>query len=283
MDVDKELPSTYNGDPTKITKILSNLLVTSIKYTSKGNIILHVKKIVDSSKTIIQYYIETKGSYIDQYDVLNFFNNNEINNNGFNSYTLGLNVAKLYSEMIDGRISFKSNNGRDFSYIFEIEPLINNIMPVGDISSLFTKNEDIRDINLQGKTILVVDDNSLNLKLLSRMLSEYGCSVDQANSGLECIDMVQSKQYDLIFLDHMMPDMDGIHTLYNLKQRASGFDTPVVVLTANAIEGSKEMYLREGFVDYLSKPIDQVELDRVLREQLGIEDDEEEKLIVNNS
>ncbi len=270
MDVDKELPSTYNGDPTKITKILSNLLVTSIKYTSKGNIILHVKKIVDSSKTIIQFYIETKGSYIDQYDVLNFFNNNEINNNGFNSYTLGLNVAKLYSEMIDGRISFKSNNGRDFSYIFEIEPLINNIMPVGDISSLFTKNEDVKDINLQGKAILVVDDNSLNLKLLSRMLSEYGCSVDQANSGLECIDMVQSKQYDLIFLDHMMPDMDGIETLRKIEDIIQN-RPPIIALTANSFDGVKDYYIKEGFTDYLEKPINRERLISELIEILNIE------------
>ena len=76
--------------------------------------------------------------------------------------------------------------------------------------------------------------------------------------------------HDLIFLDHMMPDMDGIQTLYNLKKRAEGFDTPVIVLTANAIEGSKEMYLREGFVGYLSKPIDQKELDNILRKYLNI-------------
>ena len=270
IDIDKELPSTYNGDPTKITKILSNLLITSIKYTSKGNIILHVKKIVDdNSKTIIQFYIETSGSYIDEYDVLNFFNNKESNSNGFNSSTLGLNVAKLYSEMIDGRISFKSNNGRDFSYIFEIEPLINNIMPVGDISSLFTKNENIKDVNLKGKTILVVDDNSLNLKLLSRMLSEFGCSVEQANSGLECIDMVQNKQYDLIFLDHMMPDMDGIETLRKIEDIIEK-RPPIIALTANSFDGVKDYYIKEGFTDYLEKPINRERLIKELIESLNI-------------
>ena len=85
--------------------------------------------------------------------------------------------------------------------------------------------------------------------------------------------MCENEDYDLIFLDHMMPEMDGIHTLYNLKKRANGFDTPVVVLTANAIEGSKDMYLKEGFCDYLSKPINQVELDRILREQLHISEE----------
>ena len=105
------------------------------------------------------------------------------------------------------------------------------------------------------------------------MLKKYNFNITAIKSGLECLNYTKNNKYDLILLDHMMPEMDGIHTLYNLKQRASGFDTPVVVLTANAIEGAKEMYFREGFVDYLSKPIDQVELDRVLREQLKISDD----------
>ena len=118
--------------------------------------------------------------------------------------------------------------------------------------------------------ILLVDDNLLNLKVAEKLLKKYNFNVTSVKSGLECLNYTKGKKYDLILLDHMMPEMDGIHTLYNLKKRATGFTTPVVVLTANAIDGSKEMYLKEGFCDYLSKPIDQVELDRILREQLKI-------------
>ena len=122
--------------------------------------------------------------------------------------------------------------------------------------------------------ILLVDDNLLNIKVAEKLLKPYKFNVTSVRSGLECLNYTKNKKYDLILLDHMMPEMDGIHTLYNLKKRARGFDTPVVVLTANAIEGAKDMYLREGFCDYLSKPINQVELDRVLREQLEIEESE---------
>jgi len=114
----------------------------------------------------------------------------------------------------------------------------------------------------------------LNLKVAEKLLKPYNFKITSLKSGLECLNYTKNKKYDLILLDHMMPEMDGIQTLYNLKKRAHGFDIPVVVLTANAIEGSKEMYLREGFCDYLSKPINQVELDRILREQLKIEESE---------
>lgn len=121
---------------------------------------------------------------------------------------------------------------------------------------------------------MLVDDNTLNLKVAEKLLKKYNLNVTSVSSGLECLNYTKNKKYDLIFLDHMMPEMDGIHTLYNLKKRVTGFDTPVVVLTANAIEGSKKMYLAEGFCDYLSKPINQVELDRILREQLKIGSEE---------
>ena len=129
--------------------------------------------------------------------------------------------------------------------------------------------------------VLLVDDNLLNLKVAEKMLKKYNLNVTSVKSGLECINYTKNNNYDIVFMDHMMPEMDGIQTLYNLKRRATGFDTPVVVLTANVTEGSKKMYLNEGFCDYLSKPIDQVELDRVLREYLKIDDNA--KLVDNNN
>ena len=123
--------------------------------------------------------------------------------------------------------------------------------------------------------ILIVDDNLLNIKVAEKLLKPYNFNIVTARSGLDCINYTKNKRFDLILLDHMMPEMDGIQTLYNMRKRVHGFDSPVVVLTANAIEGSRDMYLREGFCDYLSKPINQVELDKILREQLKINDEEE--------
>ena len=172
-----------------------------------------------------------------------------------------------------GRISFESvyQQGTTFTIVIEQEIVDKEKV---DFATYKAKKVTVDEYFDGSKyNILLVDDNVLNLKVAEKMLKKYNFNITAIKSGLECLNYTKNNKYDLILLDHMMPEMDGIHTLYNLKQRASGFDTPVVVLTANAIEGAKEMYFREGFVDYLSKPIDQVELDRVLREQLKIGDD----------
>ena len=119
-------------------------------------------------------------------------------------------------------------------------------------------------LDLTGKKILVVDDNMINLKVASRLLKDYNCLVDTANSGFECIDKISNgASYDLILMDDMMPKMSGVETFHKLKEKEN-FHIPTVALTANAISGMKEKYLQEGFQDYLAKPIEKTELYRVL-------------------
>ena len=211
-------------------------------------------------------------------------------------------VSKYEEGLSKSRVEFTSKLGKlskkyrqvTEDYFDELEEIlimadigVNTVMEFMDRLRKRVDKEKITDLNqykAKKKTvdeyfdgsnyeILLVDDNLLNLKVAEKLLKKYNLKVTSVSSGLECINYTKNKKYDLIFLDHMMPEMDGIHTLYNLKKRVSGFDTPVVVLTANAIEGSKDMYLKEGFVDYLSKPINQVELDRILREQLHIDEE----------
>ena len=175
--------------------------------------------------------------------------------------------------MLGGKISFESVYQKGTTFTVIIEQEIVDKEKISNIADYKFKKKTVSEYFDGSKyEILLVDDNALNLKVAEKLLKKYNLKVTSVSSGLECINYTKNKKYDLIFLDHMMPEMDGIHTLYNLKKRAQGFDTPVVVLTANAIDGSKEMYLKEGFVDYLSKPINQVELDRILREQLNIEE-----------
>ena len=177
--------------------------------------------------------------------------------------------------MMGGKIYFDSEYQKGTTFTLELTQTVVNKEKITDISAYKPKKKTV-DTYFDGSKydILLVDDNLLNLKVAEKLLILYGFNLTKANSGLECLNYTKTKKYDLILLDHMMPEMDGIQTLYNMKKRASGFDTPVVVLTANAIEGSRDMYLREGFCDYLSKPINQVELDRVLREQLHIDEGE---------
>ena len=120
-----------------------------------------------------------------------------------------------------------------------------------------------------GKKILIVDDNKINLKVASRLLQNYNVDTTQIDSGIECIDRIKNGEiYDLILLDDMMPKMSGVETLTNLKQ-IEGFNMPVVALTANAIEGMKEKYLASGFDDYLAKPIDKLELNKIIVKYLN--------------
>ena len=118
------------------------------------------------------------------------------------------------------------------------------------------------------KKILVVDDNQINIKIATKMLEKYNYDIDTASSGQESIEKVKNTKYDLIFMDHMMPGMDGIETLKELK-KIDGFNTPVIALTADAIVGSKEKFLEAGFDDYISKPIDRNYLDELIKKILG--------------
>ena len=184
---------------------------------------------------------------------------------------LGLVITKELVNLMGGKITFESvyQEGTTFTVSFDQEivdkTMIGNIEEFSGASAILNEHFD----GSQYK-VLLVDDNLLNLKVAEKLLKSYNFNVTSAHSGLECLNLTRNNKYDIIFLDHMMPEMDVIQTLYNLKNRAGGFDTPVVVLTANAIEGSKEKYLRDGFCDYLSKPISQKELDRILREQLHV-------------
>ena len=138
--------------------------------------------------------------------------------------------------------------------------------------TLEIKREDLlKDEDIIGKSVLVVDDNKLNIKVATRLLKDYGIKVDSCQSGFECLEKIKSIKYDLIFMDDMMPKMSGTETLHKLKENNSNFETPVVVLTANAIAGMEEKYLSEGFDSYLPKPIERKELDSIINKYLNNE------------
>ena len=122
--------------------------------------------------------------------------------------------------------------------------------------------------NFSDKKILIVDDNKLNIKVAEIMLKKYNAQIQSVLSGFECLEKVKNNTYDLIFMDYMMPQMDGIETLHKLKELGD-FNTPVVSLTADAVEGSKEKFLKEGFNEYISKPIDKVQLERIVLKYLS--------------
>jgi len=274
------VPSVLLGDEVKIYQVLMNLLSNAVKYTNKGTIKLVIESKIFGNKANLTFKVIDTGMGIKKADHDKIFQKFERLDQGEKTIQgtgLGLSITKKLLDMMGGKISFDSEYQKGTTFVVELVQEIVDKAKIADINTYKAKKKTV-DEYFDGSEyeILLVDDNLLNLKVAEKLLKPYKFKVTSLRSGLECLNFTKHKKFDLILLDHMMPEMDGIHTLYNLKKRAQGFETPVVVLTANVIEGSKEMYLREGFCDYLSKPINQVELDRILREQLKIEEEESE-------
>lgn len=272
------IPSVLMGDEVKLYQVLMNILSNAVKYTQKGSINLVIESKIFGNKAGLVFKVIDTGIGIKKanYDkIFQKFERLDQEQKNIQGTGLGLVITKKLVDMMGGKISFSSVFQKGTTFIVELEQEIVDRAKINDINEYKAKKKTVDEYFDGSKyEILLVDDNLLNLKVAEKLLKPYNFKITSIKSGLECLNYTKNKKYDLILLDHMMPEMDGIQTLYNLKKRAHGFDTPVVVLTANAIEGSKEMYLREGFCDYLSKPINQVELDRILREQLKIEESE---------
>ena len=276
VEVIGNIPNTLNGDEVKVYQILMNILSNAVKYTKKGNIKFTIESVISGNKDILTFKVSDTGIGIKKADNAKLFEKFERldqEQTDIQGTGLGLVITKKLLDLMGGKISFVSEYQKGTTFTINLEQEILDKSQV-NFETYKAKKVSVDEYFDGSKyRVLLVDDNLLNLKVAEKLLKKYNIQITSVNSGLECLNVTKNNTFDLILLDHMMPDMDGIHTLYNLRKRASGFDTPVVVLTANAIEGSKEMYLKEGFVDYLSKPIDQVELDRILREQLKIGED----------
>ena len=185
--------------------------------------------------------------------------------NNIDSTTLGLIIAKRLVNMLGGEIKFVNEPGKGTQYHVIISQKIISEEKIGNIFEGKDDNETSSSslINLKGKKILIVDDNKINIKLATRLLESYNFEIDSALSGKECLEKVKNAKYDLIFLDHMMPELDGVTTMKLLKE--SGYNIPpVVALTANSYTGLKGKYLEAGFSDYLSKPISFRELNKLI-------------------
>lgn len=262
IKADNDIPSVYMGDASKITKIVTCLSVNAVYCINKGNIVLDVKIFLDeNSNPILEFDIKATGEVIEHKEIPEYFDKTK--KNSINTITLGISLSKQYSDMMNGTITYESNPDQ-FIYTFKVPLSIINNDPIGNIDILFKEiNSDITKLDLSNKKILIIDDNELNIKLLARLLAEYNNTSDSAKSGEEGINKIMNQQYDLVFLDHMMPDMDGIETIRILKDKKQDLP-PIIALTANTFSGAKDFYISEGFYDYLEKPINKNELYNLL-------------------
>lgn len=266
---DDSIPAVLYGDYIRIKQIILNLLTNAAKYTKEGFIEFKVSSVITNDVCRLIVSVEDSGigiqkEKIDQlftkFGRLDLENNITIEGTG-----LGLAITKKLVELMDGKIVVQSIYGKGSKFTVALDQ---RIIETKEIPKTATQ-EFARVVDISGKRVLIVDDNKLNLKVAGMLLQKYNLAVEEVLSGFECIERIQNKEeYDLILLDDMMPKMSGVETLKKLKQ-IEDFHIPVIALTANAISGMKEKYLEDGFTDYLPKPIDKIELDKILKKYLG--------------
>ena len=265
IENDETMPSSLFGDEVRIRQICINLLNNAVKYTDEGSVLFKVgyKPLDDMTITLCISVTDT-GQGISEENQKHLFEKfkriEEKRNRNVEGTGLGLVLVKTLTELMGGKIFVESKEGEGSTFSVEIPQKIVNRNPAGKYSrEVRVKNEaqKMEDLADTEGTILVVDDVPMNLKVMKHLLAKSKLEVDMSESGLDAISKVKEKKYDIIFIDHMMPGMDGIETLQQMKRLRNNpnAETPVVMLTANAIEGIKEEYIKEGFDEYLSKPI----------------------------
>ena len=254
LDIAEDLPEELIGDRIHIKQVINNLLSNAIKYTEKGMITLGIKCI--NEKDICKLIISVKdtGKGIKAENINKLFTKFERLDVEMNSTTegtgLGLAITKSLVEMMGGKINVQSQYGKGSIFVVYLPQKISNQKRENiDINEL--SNENKKD--LSGKKILIVDDNKLNIKVAIKALQDFNFEIEECYDGIECIEKVKEKEYDLILMDIMMPNMSGARALAKLKENKE-FKTPVIALTADAVSGAREKYIKEGFVDYISKP-----------------------------
>ena len=266
--IDNTLPRTLYGDDVRIKQIVTNLLTNAVKYTSKGGIELRAEYSRIGEK-IMDLIISVKdtGMGIRQEDMGKLFESfrriEEKKNRNIEGTGLGMNIVMSLLELMGGDIEVDSEYQMGSTFTVTIPQRIISDEATGDFQSIMGKQISEVERSQQsfvapGVSVLVVDDNTMNLAVFQALLKRTKMNIVTADSGRKCLELVKEQSFDIIFMDHMMPEMDGIETLHEI-QKLNDFpneETPVVALTANAFSGARESYLKEGFKDFLTKPID---------------------------
>ena len=263
VNLSPDIPDVLYGDLSKVKEIITNLLTNAAKYTEKGTIELSVMCVNTATKSKLVITVSDTGRGIkpDKIDKLftKFQRLDEDKNTTLEGTGLGLAITKSLTEMMGGKIVVQSTYGEGSKFTVYLSQKI--IAMTEEV----TKEEEVthENVTFPNKKILVVDDNKLNIKVATKLLNNYKVTIDTCLSGMEAIEKLKTENYHLILLDDMMPKLSGKETLKELRKNKD-FKTPVVVLTANAISGMKEKYLELGFDDYLAKPIEKEELNKIL-------------------
>ena len=271
-NIDETIPVKLYGDKAKLFQILLNLLSNAVKFTEVGRIELKITGELVKNEIILHCRISDTGTGMKDRDyqkiVEELITTDNVETSSLEKLGLGLLITKRLVEILDGKISLESRYGAGTDFYVDVTQKIVDKSFMGNVleSEARAVDGNIDYINCSNYRVLLVDDNELNLKVAKKLLSPYNFEITTLNNGKDCIDLIKSgEEYDIIFLDHMMPGMDGIEVLHVLKSLETYKIPPIVALTANAVTGMREMYIKEGFDDYLAKPIKIVELNKLLQ------------------
>ena len=273
-EVDESLPSGLTGDEQKIRQIITNLLTNAVKYTMSGSVKLIVHNIPVSDRemklevkvkdTGIGIREEEKDKLFSAFDRLDLDHTKSIEGTG-----LGLAITRRLLEQMGSTIRVESTYGEGSCFSFELSQGISDPAPVGDFGrfeKMRAREHDRVAFKAPEARLLLVDDTPMNLQVIAGLLKGYSMTIDTADSGMACIERVKEGDYDIVFMDHRMPVMDGVETLSELKRRypEAMKKTPVISLTANVLSGAEEQMIRAGFSGYLTKPVNITEMEKIL-------------------
>jgi len=261
----ENIPTKLFGDEKRIKQCILNVLVNAVKYTDHGFVTLNVESELINDTCNLVITVEDSGIGIEEEDFEKIFNKFERLSDDYETRSgvgLGLAITKQLLNMMNGKILVQSRVGKGSKFIMTFS------QRVVKLNTNVNKNIAIT-AKLEGKRVLLVDDNKINLKVAKRLLENESMLVVDVLSGMECVNLIKKgEQFDLVLLDIMMPDMDGIETLSSLHS-INDFDVPVVAVTADAVDGMREKYIEAGFDEYIPKPIDKQLLKEVLIDLLN--------------
>ena len=276
--IDPNLPKVLFGDDMRVKQVITNILSNAVKYTEEGTVTLTMSgEIVDDDNLILYVSVKDTGIGIREEDIEKLFQSfirlDETKNKNIEGTGLGISIVKELLHMMNSHLEVSSVYGKGSDFSFKLPQKIIDKTPVGvygehhadrKLKRVETKNF----IKAPAARILAVDDMNMNLKVINGLLKRNLIVPDLADSGEQCLQFAAKYFYHIIFLDHMMPKMDGVETLKRLKAMNLPAETKIIMLTANAISGARERYLAKGFDDYLSKPIDTDDLEAILAKYL---------------
>ena len=278
LHIDEDLPDALMGDMMRVQQVVINILTNAVKYTPMGEINFYVfNERKEENRIYLSFVVNDTGIGIKEEDQKKLFRDferlDQEKNRNIEGTGLGLAITHMLLDLMGGTISLKSVYGEGSTFTVVLPQTIMEDSPIGNLAERMSEStvhseQYVPSFTAPDAKILVVDDNEMNLLVVTGLLKETKMRIDTCMSGPECLERLAEEEYDVILLDHMMPSMDGVETLHRAENLPNAKNTPFIMLTANAVSGAKDAFLREGFAAYLSKPIDSMLLEATLMKYL---------------